>query len=132
MRSHHEFAAYLISEVPDGDAYASGDRLASRNDVLVVSRLLVEQGLGGREGHTNIELGDGDLDSDGGELTHNRGERSRDLANDEVALEANAIDGHARGLERLDKVQQGSSLRAGGFDVVVIDVKLGAGVSGAC
>lgn len=49
-----------------------------------------------------------------------------------MALEANAIDGHAGGLERLDKVQQGSSLRAGGFDVVVVDVELGAGVSGAC
>lgn len=63
---------------------------------------MVEQGLGGREGHTDIELGDGDLNADGGELAHYRGKRSRDLADDEVALEANAIDGHAGGLERLD------------------------------
>lgn len=49
-----------------------------------------------------------------------------------MALEANAVDGHARGLEGLDEVQKGSCLRAGGLDVVVVDVELGAGVSGAC
>lgn len=63
---------------------------------------MVEQGLGGREGHADIELGDSDLNADGGELAHDRGERSRDLANDEVALEAHTVDGHAGGLERLD------------------------------
>lgn len=127
-----QVSAYLVSEVPDGDANASGDRLASRNDVLIVSRLLVKQGLGGRESHADIELGDGNFDSDGGELAHDRGQRSRDLPDDKVALETNAIDGHAGGLERLDEVQQSSCLRAGGFDVVVVDVELGAGVSGAC
>ena len=45
-----------------------------------------------------------------------------------MALEADTIDGHAGGLERLDKVEQGCCLGAGVLDVVLVDVDLGARV----
>ena len=57
-------------------------------------------------------------------------ERRGHLADDEVALEADAVDGDVLGLEALDEVEHSGGLCAGGFDVVVVDVELGIGVGG--
>ena len=55
-------------------------------------------------------------------------ERRRDLAHDEVALEADTVERDALGLERLDEVKERGRLRAGVLDVVLVDVELGVGV----
>ena len=118
----------LVGPVPNGDTNARGNGVASRDDVLEVSLLLGEQRGGGGEGHADIELGDGDLDAGGGERLELRLEIRRDLADNEVALEADTVERNARGLERLDEVEQGGCLRAGVLDVVFVDVDLGARV----
>lgn len=48
-----------------------------------------------------------------------------------MALEPYTIERGTGGLERLDKVQQGSSLSTGILDVIVIDVELGGRISRA-
>ena len=118
----------LVSPVPDGDTDASLDVLARRNDVLVVLLLLREQGSRRREGHADIELSDSDLNAGGSEHLKLRLEVRRDLADDEVALETDTVEPNARGLERLDEVEQRGCLRAGVLDVVFVDVDLGARV----
>ena len=122
----------LVGPVPNGDADASLDVLARRDDGLVVLLLLRKQGSRRREGHADIELGDGDLDAKSGERLEVGLERGGDLADDEVALEADTIDGSVCGLERLDEVEHGGGLGALLLDVVVVDVELGSGIGGAC
>lgn len=96
----------LVCPVPQGNSDASIDGLACRDHIAVVGLLLGELRLSGGEGHTNVELGDGDLDARGGERFELLLEVSRHLADDEVALEADAVQGHVGGLERLDEVQE--------------------------
>lgn len=95
----------LVGPVPDGDANAAGQRLARGDDGLVVRLLLLEQRRSGGEGHADVELRDGDLDAERGE----RGKVLLDVAgqgaDDEVALDADAVDGDAPLLEVLDEVQ---------------------------
>ena len=121
----------LVGEVPDGNANAGRDGIARRNDVLEVGLLLREQRRGSGERHADVELGDGDLDAGRGERLELRLEVRRDLADDEVALEADTVEWDACGLERLDEVEQRGRLGAGVLNIILVDVELGGGVGSA-
>ena len=121
----------LVGEVPDSHANAGRDGIARRNDVLEVGLLLREQRRGGGERHADVELGDGDLDTGRGERLELRLQVRWDLADDEVALEADTVEWDACRLERLDEVEQRGRLGAGVLNVVLVDVELGGRVGGA-
>ena len=90
---------------------------------------MVEEGLRGGEGHADVELRDRDLDALRGERREVRLEAGRgELADDEVALEADTIERDVCGLEALDEVQHRCRLCARLLDVVVVDVQLRVGV----
>ena len=80
----------------------------------------------------DVELGVGDFDIQGREgfqVCILRCQR-RGFADDEVRLQADAVDFDAPGFERFDEVQRGGSFGAGAFDVVVVVVELYGGVGG--
>lgn len=103
---------YLISEVPHSDAHTARHRLARVNDRLEVLLLLLEERRRLGERHADVELCDGNLEAERGELLHALDERRRDLADDEVALEANAVDRDALLLQRRHEVLQCGRFRA--------------------
>ena len=93
--------------------------------------LLSEKSRRRGQGLADIQLSDGDLDAEGSERLKVLLERRGHFADDEVALEADAVDGDVLGLEALDEVEHGGGLCAGGLDIVVVDVELGGRVGGA-
>ena len=95
----------LVGEVPNGDAHTLLDVHARLHDRLEVLLLLRERGLRRRRRRADVELRDRDLEPERGELLEDRLERRRDLADDEVALEADTVDGHSVGDELLHKVE---------------------------
>ena len=115
---------HLIREVPDGHTDASCDGVALRGHRLVVRFLLVKERSRRREGHADVELGDSNFNAESSELRQHGRKARRDLADDEVALEADTVDRHALLLERLDEVEHRGRLRARLLDVVVVDVQL--------
>lgn len=120
----------FVRIVPDRDTDASRDGVASSNDVLIVRLLLCEKRVGLGEGHADVELRDGYFDAEGRESLELGLQTGGDLPNDEMALEANTVDGYAIGLEGLHEVQHRGSLRACVLEVVLVDVQLGIGVCG--
>ena len=96
----------LVGPVPNGDPDATGDGHTRRDDGGVVGLLLGEQGRRRRERHADVEFRDGDLEAKRGELLHALDERCRDLADDEVALEADAVNRDALLLQRRHEVLQ--------------------------
>lgn len=72
------------------------------DDSLEVLLLLLKKRCRLGERHTDVELGDGDLEAECSELLHALNERRGDLADDEVALEADAVDRDALLLQRRD------------------------------
>lgn len=76
---------------------------------------MVEQGLGRREGHADVELRDGDLEAKGCDLGHDGRHGGGDFTDDEVALEPDTVEGNAGGLERLDEVDHCRRLRTSIF-----------------
>lgn len=104
---------HLISEVPHRDANTPAHGVTRPHDSLVVSLLLLEARLGRWERReADVELGNRDLDAERGELLYVLLQRGGDLANDEVALDADAVDGHPGCLEGLDEVLERCRLRA--------------------
>src|SRR5690606_2557556 len=72
-----------VADAPDGDAEAAGDGQA----------VVDHGGVGGRRGALDVELGDGHVDSEGGELTQRGAEVAVvGAAAVEVRLEADAVD----------------------------------------
>lgn len=118
----------LIRPVPHCDANTAFDSHAGRDDVLVVRLLLLEKCGRRWEGHTDIELGDGDLKAESSELLHDGLQAGGDLTDDEVALEANTVKRDAVRFERCHEVEQSGRLGASVLDVVLVDVELGVGV----
>lgn len=122
----------LVSPVPDSHTDASGYSPATLNHGSIVLGLLGDCSGGSRRVGADIELGDGDVDSQGGESTHvgcPRGYRFRaGGTNDEMSLHADAIDFHAVRLNELDDVLRAGGFGACSFDVVVVVVELGGGI----
>ncbi len=102
----------LVGEVPDGDAHTALHVRARLNDRLVVHLLLREERVRRGERHAYFELRARDLEPERGELLEHGLERAGDLADDEVALEADAVDWHAVRLQLLHEVQHRGRLRA--------------------
>lgn len=120
----------LVRPVPDGDTDAPSDTLARLDHRRVVGLLLLEQRRRRRELHADVELGEGDLHTRGGETLEVGLQARGQLADDEVALEADAVERDVLRLERLDEVEHRGGLRARPLDVVVVDVELRVGVGG--
>jgi hypothetical protein len=118
----------LIRVIPDGDANAPLDSLASLDHGLIVLLLLLK--LLGSDGelHPDIELGDGYVDAEVREPLEVLLDGGGDAADDEVTLRADTVDGDPLALEVLDEVVVGIGLGVHAFDVVVVEVELGGGV----
>jgi hypothetical protein len=116
----------LVSPVPDGDSNTILHCLARGDDSLVVCLLLGEQRSSGWQGHTDVELGDSDLDTKRGESVHVllQARAGWCAADDEVALETYTVERYVCRLERLDEVLHRGRLSTGIFDVIVVDVQL--------
>ena len=111
----------LVREIPDGHTNALLDLVTGSNGGGVVFRLLFAVLACFRVLGTDVELGDGDFEAKGGERLHIRDlvfER-RTGPNDQVVLEADAINLDAVGLHELDDVQCCGRLGAWGFDGAV-------------
>lgn len=120
-----------VSEVPDGDADAAVGGEAGADDVDVVGGLLLVARGGGREGReAHVDFGVGDLDAERREALEVGGlvREGGGLADDEVALESDAVNLDVAGLEGLDDVPGGGGFGARVLDVVVIVVQLDVGV----
>ncbi len=108
-----------VADAPHGDARAAGDVEAVPGGVGV----RVGGGLG------EVEFGELDVHAERGEVGQGGLEAGRRAAGAEVALEADAVDGHAAGLEVLDHVVDALGLGVGPvLDVVVVVAELGRGV----
>lgn len=81
----------------------------------------------------NVELGEAGLEPQRDEARLQRHERRAvgRLADAEVRLEADAMDGCGRGLDLLDDAEGAGGFGGGGFEVEVVVVELGRGVGGA-
>jgi hypothetical protein len=122
---------HLIRPVPHSDADAALHRLARGNHRLIIRLLLRQKRVRHREGHPDVQLSDSDLHAEAGEGLQVRLDGGGQRADDEVALDADAVDGHAVLLQLFDEVEHGRGLVAEAFDVVVVDVKFRSGISGA-
>jgi len=118
----------LIGVIPDGYSNTSCDGLASGDDGLVISLLLGKESSGGREGHADIELSNGNFNTESGERSKVGLKGRGNLTDDKVALDTNTVEGDTLGLQTLDEVDHSSRLCTGILNVVVIDVELGIGV----
>lgn len=95
---------HLVRKVPEGDAHAVPHRGARADDAGVVCGLLREAGGGRGEGReADVELGDGELEPERGELFEVLLQRGGDAADGEVRLQPDAVDGHALAFEGLDE-----------------------------
>jgi hypothetical protein len=114
-----------IGIVPNRDADTVLDSQACADRVDIIGGLLSIAGSCGREGaETDVDFGIGNLDAEGGEALEVgclAGE-VWGLADDEVALETDAVDLDATGFEGLHDLLCGGCLGAGVLDVVVIVV----------
>ena len=103
---------YLIREVPQRNPNTPLDSIARPDDGLVV-RLLLRQARRIRRlvQEAHVKLRDGDLDAERHEFLHVLLQGDGDFADGEVGLDADAVDGHAFALERLDEVLERRRLR---------------------
>ena len=115
---------YLVGEVPHRDTHTPLDVHARLHDGLVVLLLLRQVRLRRGRRHPDIEFRDRDLQPQRRELLQDGLEAAGDLPDDEVALEADAVERHAGREELLDEVEHGCRLGARLLDVVVVDVQL--------
>ena len=122
----------LVGVIPNRDTNTALHDLACLDHVLVISLLLLEQRRGGWERHPDVEFRNGDLDAESGEGLEVGLEVGGDLTDDEVALEADAVDGDVGGLERFDEVEHSGSFGALLLNVIVVDVELRSGIGSAC
>lgn len=119
---------------PHRDANTGTRSKTSTRHGAIVGGLLRQAGRRRRQaGEADIELGVGDLDAQRGKGVDLREQRrgAGRLADDEVALQTDAVDaGAAVGLDLLDEGDGVGGLGAGVLDVVVIVVELGGRVGG--
>jgi hypothetical protein len=115
----------LVRHTPDSDTNAAGDIEARAHDVGVVISLGGEGGRRGRKaGVADVELGIGDLEAEGREATEGGGEVGAGwrAADDEMALETDAVDGGAGILDDGDGFVDAIGLGAVVLEVVVVVV----------
>ena len=115
----------LVRHTPDSDTNAAGDVKARAHDVSVVVSLGSEGGRRGRKaGVADVELGVGDLEAEGREATEDSGEVGAGgrAADDEMALETDAVDGGAGVLDDGDGFVDAVGLGAVVLEVVVVVV----------
>lgn len=117
--------AVLVRDSPDGHTHAALDVKAGSDDVGKVVTLGLESRLGGGDrGMADVELSVGDLDVEGSEALEDSGEVSArgGLADDEVALEADTVDGGTGILDNLDELKGALRLGTIALEVVVVVV----------
>ena len=72
--------------------------------------------------HSDIQFGDGNLESKGSESFHVGLDGRRDLTEDQMSLKTDPVDRNTLRLERLDEIEHGGGFGADAFDVVVVDL----------
>lgn len=72
--------------------------------------------------HTDIELSDGNLDAESGELPNVLLDICGHGADDEMGLETDTVDGRPDSFERLDEPDYSRGFGAQTIDVVVVDL----------
>jgi len=87
--------ADLVSVIPDSSSNAALDVVARSDDILIVSLLLSEKSSRGRKRHSDVEFGDGNFETESSELFQDALEARWHFSDDEVALEADAVEGGA-------------------------------------
>ena len=103
---------YLVREVPQRDSNALLDGIARPDDGLVVRSLLRQaRRIRRLVQKAHVELRDSNLNAERHELFHVLLECGGDLADGEVRLDADAVDGDAFALERLYEVLERRRLR---------------------
>ena len=115
----------LVGEGPDGHADAADGVEAAADDTGVVVALSDEsRGRGGQARVADVELGKGDLEAKGGEALQDSGDAAPagGAADNQMALEANTVDGSASSLDDLDQLDGLVSLSAVVLQVVVVVV----------
>ena len=78
----------------------------------------------------DVELGEGDFEAEGCEevLRGDQGGAVGGLADAEVGLETESVDGYVCGLHELDDAHGGGGFARGGLEVEVVVVKAGRGI----
>ena len=114
----------FVCPIPQGDPDAALDAHTCRRNGRVICLLLREQRRRRRQRHAHIELRHCHLDPRCRELIPVRGKALRQLSDNEVALEANAVNRYILRLEALDEVQHRGRLRTRALGVEFVDVKL--------
>src|SRR5690606_30872225 len=119
-----------VAHPPDRDAHAAVHAHAGRGDGRVVLGLLGEFVLVGGQGDAHVQFGDGHLQAQVHEALHVLCHVGGNLADDEVALQADPVQRHALVQQVAGEAVQGVALRVEALDVVVVDVELRVGVGG--
>lgn len=115
----------LVGERPDGDTDAARHVEAGPDDVgKVVTLGDLGLGAGGEGGVADVELSVGDIDTEGGEAAEGGGQvgAAGRAADDQVALEANTVNGGTGSLDDADNLDGPVSLGLIVLEVVVIIV----------
>jgi hypothetical protein len=114
-----------IINTPDGDTDAAGEIQASLDDRLVIGDLLVDLGGIRWHVHTNIELGDSDLEASiVEELERSLEGWNGTVADDEMGLSSDTVDWDAVSLHAVDEGNEVGELGGSVVEVVVIEVEL--------
>lgn len=132
-REHRRDPRVRVTGAPDGDADTALHGQTRAHDVAVVVRLLLQRaGVGRQAAVAHVDLCVGHVDALGHELVQHRGQlvAGPGLADDEVALQADAVDAGAALLDDVDDLERLLLLVPGLLDVVVIIVELGVRVGG--
>lgn len=117
-----------VGGAPDRDADAALHRQAGADHGgVVVGLALLGLGVGGEARVADVDLGVGDVEVLGGEGVEHRGQRllAARLADGEVALEADAVDGGPAAPDQIDNPERRLLLVARLLDVEVVVVQLG-------
>lgn len=117
--------AVLVRDAPDGDADAAVHVEARAHHAGEVVALRRQRAVRGREGRVaDVHLGVGDLEAEGREPAQRRGEGGPGWggSDDEVALEADAVDGSAGVLDDLGGFDDAVCFGAVVLEVIVVQV----------
>jgi hypothetical protein len=115
----------FVREAPNRHAHTAVDVDARADDGSVVVSLRDQGGgRGGKAGVADVDFGVSHLDTEGGEAAEGRGELAAagNGADDQVALEANTIDGSASILDDTDNFERSCCLGTVVLKVVVVVV----------
>ena len=118
-----------IIDTPDGDTNTLGVSHTSLGDAGIVSALLGDLGGVRWQGHTDIQLGDGNIEAGSGEGGKWGGEGwDGTVANNQVRLSTNTVDGDTTADETIDQGNEVGELGARVVQVIVVEEQLCVGV----